>query len=163
MTPPPADKAQLAERLIAAFRDAGNVDSAFETLAAARLGINPTDMRCINSIENAGGLSPGALGRELGITSGAVTGVVDRLEKAGFARRIADPADRRRVTIEVTPEFYKQAEPIWGPLAADWQGDLLDRFNKADLERIIEFLEQSGKIGRRHLARLSDETVSPRC
>src|SRR5262245_29773235 len=94
-------KKQLIEELISAFRDGGNQDTAFENLAAERLGVNRTDLHCLNAIENAGGLTAGELGAAAGLTSGAVTGVVDRLEAAGFARRVPDPADRRRVKVEV--------------------------------------------------------------
>jgi len=147
----PPSKQDLIGRLIGAFRDAGNVDGAFEEVAAARLGIGAGDLRCLNAIENAGGLTAGELSREVGVTSGAVTGAIDRLEKAGFARRVADPADRRRVRIEVTPEFRARAEKIWGPVAADWQRELASRFTAAELQTAIEFLETTTEIGRRHL------------
>ncbi len=153
-SPPRTSKKDLIERLIGAYRAAGNQDLAIENRAAERLGVNPTDLHCLNAIENAGGLSAGQLAREVGITSGAVTGAVDRLEGAGYARRVPDPGDRRRVTIEVTPEFYARAEAIWGPLAADWQKQLAARFTAAELARIVEFLELSGEVGRRHLERL---------
>ncbi len=148
----PASKQELIGHLIAAFRDAGNLDGAFEEVAASRLGIGAGDLRCLNAIENAGGLTAGELSREVGVTSGAVTGSVDRLEAAGFARRVADPADRRRVRIEVTPEFRARAEKIWGPVAADWQRELASRFTAAELQTAIEFLETTTEIGRRHLA-----------
>lgn len=147
----PAPKQELISHLIAAFRDAGNLDGAFEEAAAARLGIGTGDLRCLNAIENAGGLTAGELSREVGVTSGAVTGSVDRLEAAGFARRVADPADRRRVRIEVTPKFRDRAAGIWGPVAADWQRELAARFTAAELETAIEFLEVTNAIGRRHL------------
>lgn len=147
----PMPKQELIGRLIAAFRDAGNLDGAFEDAAAARLGIGAGDLRCLNAIENAGGLTAGELSREVGVTSGAVTGAIDRLEAAGFARRVADPADRRRVRIEVTPEFRARAEEIWGPVAADWQRGLAGRFTAAELQTAIEFLELTNEIGRKHL------------
>src|SRR5262245_29033631 len=106
-------KAQLIDGLIAAFRAAGNQDSAYDNLAAKRLGVNRTDLHCLNTIENAGGLTAGQLATEVGLTTGAVTGVVDRLERAGLARRVADPGDRRRVKVEVTPAFYERAREIW--------------------------------------------------
>src|SRR6476469_9035610 len=109
-------KRDLIEGLIAAFRASGNQDSAFDNLAADRLGVNRTDLHCLKAIENAGGLTAGELATEVGLTSGAVTGVIDRLERATFARRVPDPADRRRVKVEVTPEFYARAERIWAPL-----------------------------------------------
>jgi DNA-binding MarR family transcriptional regulator len=147
----PAPKQELIGRLIGAFRDAGSLDGAFEEAAAARLGIGAGDLRCLNAIENAGGLTAGELARAVGVTTGAVTGAIDRLEKAGYARRVADPADRRRVRIEVTPEFRARAEKIWGPVAADWHRELADRFTAAELQTAIDFLELTNEIGRRHL------------
>lgn len=149
-------KQQLIEELISAFRDGGNQDTAFENLAAERLGVNRTDLHCLNAIENAGGLTAGQLGEAAGLTSGAVTGVVDRLEGAGFARRVPDPTDRRRVKVEVTEEFYARAKEIWGPLAAEWETTLASRFTAAELARITEFLRLANEVGRRHLDRLAD-------
>src|ERR1700743_2340076 len=97
-----SSKQEAIVRLIAAFRDAGNQDAAFEELAARRLGIGAVDMRCLNVVENAGGVTAGELARAVGVTSGAVTGALDRLELAGYARRAPDPGDRRRVRVEVT-------------------------------------------------------------
>jgi DNA-binding MarR family transcriptional regulator len=160
MSSPRSKKQGLVEQLIAAFRDSGNQDAAFDSLAAERLGINQTDLHCLNAIENAGGLTAGQLAAAVGVTTGAVTGVVDRLERAGFARRVADPEDRRRVKIEVTPEFYARAAEIWGPLAAEWEKALGSQFTAAELARIVDFLELSTEIGKRHLERLG-ETPEP--
>ncbi|HEY5708701.1 MAG TPA: MarR family transcriptional regulator [Solirubrobacterales bacterium] len=148
-------KQQLIEELITAFRASGNQDSAFENLAADRLGVNRTDLHCLNAIENAGGLSAGELATEVGLTTGAVTGVVDRLERVGFARRVPDLADRRRVKVEVTPEFYARAKRIWAPLAAEWEASLASRFTAAELARITEFLRLTNEVGKRHLDRLA--------
>jgi DNA-binding MarR family transcriptional regulator len=150
-------KKQLIEALIAAFRASGNQDSAFENLAADRLGVNRTDLHCLNAIENAGGLTAGELAAEAGLTSGAVTGVIDRLERANFARRVPDPGDRRRVKVEVTPEFYARAEQIWGPLAAEWEASLANHFTAAELTRITEFLRLTNEVGKRHLNRLAED------
>jgi DNA-binding MarR family transcriptional regulator len=150
-------KRELVDQLITEFRTSGNQDSAFDNLAAARLGVNRTDLHCLNAIENAGGLTAGQLAAEVGLTTGAVTGVIDRLEKAGFARRVGDPRDRRRVKVEVTPEFYARADRIWGPLKSDWESALATRFTAAELERVIEFLRATNAIGRRHLDRLTEQ------
>lgn len=148
-------KSELVADLITAFRASGNQDNAFENLAAERLGVNRTDLHCLNAIENAGGLTAGELAAAAGLTSGAVTGVVDRLERAGYARRVPDPADRRRVKLEVTAEFYARAADIWGPLAAEWRESLAKRFTAAELERITEFLRLTNDVGRRHLDRIA--------
>ena len=147
-------KQKLVDELIREFRVSGNQDDAFDSLAADRLGVSLTDLRCLNIIENAGGLSAGDLANQSGLTGGAITGVIDRLERAGFARRVFNPADRRRVRVEVTPAFYRSAERIWGPLAADWHATLSKAFTTEELERIMEFLRATNQVGRRHLDRL---------
>jgi DNA-binding MarR family transcriptional regulator len=147
-------KKELIEELISEFRDAGNQDSAFDNLAGERLGLNRTDLHAINIIENSGGLTAGELAKQAGLTTGAVTGVIDRLEHAGYARRVPDPADRRRVKLEVTPKFSARADRIWGPVAADWASRLAERFTAEELKRVIEFLRTSGELSREHVERL---------
>jgi DNA-binding MarR family transcriptional regulator len=148
-------KRELVDELIREFRVSGNQDAAFDNLAAELLGVNETDLHCLNIIENSGGLSAGELAAQSGLTAGAVTGVIDRLERAGFARRVRDPTDRRRVNIEVTSAFYEHADRIWGPMAADWQSTLGKRFTAEELQRIADFLRATAEIGRRQLDRLS--------
>jgi DNA-binding MarR family transcriptional regulator len=152
--PVPRSKRELVHELVREFRASGNQDKAFDSLAAERIGINETDLHCLNIIENSSGLSAGELAAQSGLTPGAVTGVIDRLETAGFARRVPDPADRRRVKVEVTPTFYDVANHIWGPMAADWQSTLAKRFTAGELERITDFLRTTNELGRRHLDRL---------
>src|ERR671924_218613 len=147
-------KKELIGELVSEFRISGNQDGAFDNLAAELLGVNGTDLHCLNAIENAGGLTAGELARETGLTSGAVTGVIDRLERAGFARRVSDPGDRRRVKLEVTPKFYARADKIWGPMAADWESSLSRRFTSEQLEEIIEFLRATNEVGRKHMERV---------
>jgi DNA-binding MarR family transcriptional regulator len=154
MSPDRRQKRDLIAELISEFRVAGNQDSAFDNLAAERLGLNGTDLHCINIIENADALTAGELAAQAGLTTGAVTGVVDRLEHAGYARRVPDPTDRRRVKLEVTPKFYARADKIWGPVAADWASRLSGRFTAEELERVIDFLRTTNELSREHLERL---------
>jgi DNA-binding MarR family transcriptional regulator len=154
MSPGRTHKKELIWELISEFRIATNQDSAFDNLAAERIGLNRTDLHCINIVENSGGLTAGALAAEAGLTTGAVTGVIDRLERAGYARRVPDPADRRRVKLEVTPKWYARAEKIWGPVASDWATRLGGRFSAEELERVIEFFRTSNELSRVHLDRL---------
>src|SRR5882762_8719381 len=97
------------DELVDAFRVSGNQDRAFDNLAAQRLGVNLTDLHCLNVIERRGSVTAGELAADAGLTSGAITGVVDRLERAGYARRERDPDDRRRVGVAVTPAFHAAA------------------------------------------------------
>jgi DNA-binding MarR family transcriptional regulator len=151
---PRRSKRELIEDVIREFRVSGNQDDAFDSLAAERLGVSETDLHCLNIIENSGGLTAGELANQAGLTGGAVTGVIDRLERVGYARRVPDPADRRRVRVEVTPAFYISAERIWGPMAADWQSTLAKRFTTDELELIAAFLRMTNDLGRQNLDRL---------
>jgi DNA-binding MarR family transcriptional regulator len=148
-------KQRLIDLVVSEFRASGNQDDAFDNLAAARLGISRTDLHCLNEIENTGGLTAGQLAAASGLTTGAVTGVIDRLERAGFARRRPDPNDRRRVMVEVTPEFYAQAGELWEPVKADWDATMATNFTVAELKRIAEFLRLTTEIAGRHVERLS--------
>ena len=148
-------KRNLVDELIREFRVSGNLDKTFDNLAAERLGVNETDLHCLNIIENSGGLTAGELAAAAGLTNGAITGVLDRLERTGFARRVADPADRRLVKVKVTAAFYKRADRIWGPMAADWHSTLARRFTTNELELIADFLDATVEVGRRQLERLA--------
>jgi DNA-binding MarR family transcriptional regulator len=156
MSPGQPRKSKLVEELVSEFRVATNQDAAFDNVAARRLGVNETDLHCLNLIENSGGLTAGELARDAGLTTGAVTGVIDRLERVGYARRVPDPHDRRRVKLEVTPRFYARADKIWGPVAKEWAKTLGDRFTAEELQRIIEFLRATTELGRAHLDRISE-------
>lgn len=147
--------------LISAFRVSGNLDRAFDNRAAEALGVNLTDLHALNIVENRGGLTAGALAAEAGLTTGAVTGIVDRLERAGYARRVPEPADRRRVKIEVTDHFYARADEVWHPLAAEWHAELARRFTADQLDVISEFLDATNDLTRRHVERLTKVSPSP--
>lgn len=150
-----SNKSEKIGELIREFRVSGNLDDAFDNLAAQRLGVNETDLHCLNIIENAGGVTAGELAAESGLTTGAVTGVIDRLERKGFARRVSDPSDRRRVKVEVTRAFYARADKIWGPVAADW-ASALERFSGEQLDSFDQFLRTTNEVTRRHLDRLRE-------
>src|SRR6516164_4937710 len=90
--------ARVAGSLRALSTDIDRLDQA----AADRYGLNRTDMRALDIVGRAGPLTPTALAQLLGFTTGGVTTVLDRLERAGYIRRQADAADRRRLVVETT-------------------------------------------------------------
>jgi DNA-binding MarR family transcriptional regulator len=151
-------KEQTIGRLIAAYRASTSQEAAFDGLAAAALGIGQTDLRCLDLIQSRGGLTAGELAVAAGLTTGAVTGIVDRLEKAGLARRVRDDADRRKVNLEVTDRHYAQTAAIWGPLMEDWQQTFAARFSAAELATVIAFLETATTLAARHGERLREST-----
>jgi DNA-binding MarR family transcriptional regulator len=116
--------------------------------------VSDTDLHCLNIIENSGGLTAGELATHSGLSTGAVTGVIDRLESVGFARRVPDAADRRRVKVEVTSAFYVRAELIWAPVAAAWHAALVRHFTAEELERVTDFLRLTNELSACQLDRL---------
>src|ERR671924_373620 len=97
------DREAVQEEFSAAIRAYQTSNDNWDQAMSDHYGINRTDARCIDLIDQAGGMTAGELARAAGLTTGAVTAVIDRLERAGLARRVRDEGDRRRVRIEVTP------------------------------------------------------------
>jgi DNA-binding MarR family transcriptional regulator len=147
-------KQELIARLISAYRANTSQEGAFDALAAAKLGISPSDLRCLDLVQASGGMTAGELARASGLTTGAVTAVIDRLEQAGFVRRLRDESDRRKVNIEVTPRHYEEAGKVWAPLMEDWQKTLAARFTAEELRTITEFLRSATELGERHANRI---------
>src|SRR5262249_46340906 len=108
-----AERAELLAALVGEFRQLSAATIMFHQAVADRLGMNVTDHKCADILERNGPMTAGELAERTGLTTGAITGVIDRLEKAGFARRAEDPGDRRRVIIE--PNRAKMQRVI-GPL-----------------------------------------------
>jgi DNA-binding MarR family transcriptional regulator len=150
-------KQAKVDALVEAFRISGNQDRAFDNLAAQRLGVNLTDLDCVSIVQRRGGLTAGELATAAGLTSGAVTGVIDRLERAGYVRRARDPHDRRKVSVGVTPAFLAAAATIWGPVKADWDTLLTSRFTSEQLDVVVDFLTATSELTGRHTQRLTDE------
>ena len=146
-------KQQLIGELGEQFRISGIQDIAFDDATAQRLGINRTDLNCIDIIERHGGVTAGELAAEAGLTTGAVTAVIDRLERAGYARRVRDDDDRRRVTVEVTPELEHLAGTLYGPMMEEWQA-MMNRATTEQLQLMVDFMREANEVKPRHIERL---------
>src|SRR5262245_3482377 len=106
-----AKRQELLQALHMGFRQMSAGAVMFHQAIADRLGLHVTDHKCADLMARNGSMTAGALANLTGLTTGAITGVVDRLEGAGLARRVPDPGDRRRVVIEMVPHS-KQATAL---------------------------------------------------
>ncbi len=104
------------------------------------MGVHLTDQECIDLLDWTGPLAAGAIGTHLGLSSGAVTGLIDRLEAAGWVRRERDPQDRRRVVVHLSAERGGVLWPVYQPLA-EAIDTYRDRLDARDLRIVVEFLE----------------------
>jgi DNA-binding MarR family transcriptional regulator len=135
------------------FRAYQTSNDNFDQAIADHLGMDRTAMRCVDLIDQAGGMTAGELARAAGLTTGAVTAVVDRLERAGLARRVADPTDRRRVRIEATPKLWELTGPLMMPFIDESQA-ILDDYSTEELERFSDFLQRVIDVQAKHIERI---------
>src|SRR5580700_8824106 len=101
MSRPSKKRLELTGALNLAMREASGLGVLFSQEVARRLGIASTDLECLDYL-GRGPIAAGELAELTGLTTGAITGVIDRLERAGLARRSRDVADRRKVLVEAT-------------------------------------------------------------
>jgi DNA-binding MarR family transcriptional regulator len=151
---PRESKQELIQAVVYEARASQAADGAFDVAANAKLGINDTDGRALSIIDNEGGsLTAGHLAELMGLTTAAVTAVLDRLERAGYARRVRDDADRRRVIVELTPEIRKRGEKIWGPFGEEINRELA-RLSADELRAVIQFFRRAKHVSERHVERI---------
>jgi len=149
-------KTELIGQLFEAVRANQLATDKMDGTAARTMGVNRTDMRALDIVERLGPISAGRISLDAGLTSGAVTAVIDRLVDKGYVRRVPDPGDRRRVLIEKTEKLDKISKRLYGPLAErslPW----LDKFSNAELEAIVRFLKLGTDLVERRVAELIEE------
>ena len=161
---PAADRrAALLEQVMHEARRGGSIGTLHNRAAADLVGMNQTDWDCLDVLDWTGPITAGDLAKRVGLTSGAITGVLDRLEKAGLARRVADPGDRRRVIVELTvdptspPTDERQAalHESFGQLAAEMVR-VSEEFDADQLEAILRWLKAGNDAVERSTARMRE-------
>jgi DNA-binding MarR family transcriptional regulator len=149
-------KAQAALRLTTALRVASAQGLLVSQAVAAKVGLNTTDLECLDIIQTGDLVSAGEIARKTGLTTGAVTTLLDRLEKAGYVKRQADPNDRRRVLIVIQPERLEPLAEIYAPLQAAMEA-LYRNYSEADLLTIADFTERAAAVSSDFVRSLSDD------
>ncbi len=155
-----AERDEIAERILGPLaRRNSTATVLFHHAVAERLGLGPTDHKCLDLILEHQAVTGRDLSAMTGLTSGAVTGVVNRLERAGYIRREPDPGDGRRQLLRPVPERLGEAERLFTGLAAS-AARVLDGFDAAQLEAIATFLARSTDFAREQAAMLRAEALS---
>ena len=126
---------------------------------ATALGIGRTDLRAMELISRGGPRTAGELAADLGLTTGAVTALVDRMEKTGLLRRVRSTADRRQVHVELTANARRLEASVFGPLARE-SAKAIGRFSGPERAVIVDFLHRAKEISDR--ARVSLVKPKPR-
>jgi DNA-binding MarR family transcriptional regulator len=132
----------------------------FNQAVADRLGMNPTDLQCLNILSETGPVAAGRLAQETGLTTGAVTGVIDRLERAGYAWRERDPNDKRRVIVHPLPDRARgEIGPLYASIGRSF-AKMCSRYDEGELALILDFVTRSHSLNREETARLRGRTPS---
>jgi DNA-binding MarR family transcriptional regulator len=116
----------------------------FHQAIADRIEISATDLKCYSILRQTGPITAGELAERTGLTTGAITGVVDRLEQADLARRARDPNDRRRVVLELLhdPKREREIGALYLPLGQKIT-ELVAQYSAAERATILDFLTKA--------------------
>ena len=143
------------DRLNRLIRDLSTETVLLHQAIADRLGLNPTDHKALGFLVDAGRpITAGQLAVEMGLTTGAITGIVDRLERAGFVRRKRDGGDRRQVILEVIMDkVRREVFPLFEQLGQHMSA-LAASYSPRDLATITDFVERGVAMSREYRAKL---------
>ena len=125
--------------------------SDFDEGLAKKLKLSRTDMRCLELIGRLGPLTAGRLAEESGLTTGAVTFILDRLEEAGMVTRRRDTEDRRRVWVEIVPEAQERLQGLHQPVAEEMR-QVAQRFKADELAVVRDFMREAKEVFQRQVA-----------
>jgi DNA-binding MarR family transcriptional regulator len=131
-------KRELIHEVIAAIRASQTATDAFDHAVADYVGLDRTAYRCLDILDQEGPMTAGRLAERAQLSPGAMTALLDRLERRGLARRTRDTKDRRRVLVEVTPELRQMAAQLYG--TPDEGADALAAYTNEQLEFLVGFL-----------------------
>jgi DNA-binding MarR family transcriptional regulator len=152
-----AERQRLETEFLLALRRAGSIMQLLGQMSAERIGINVTDLNCLNIVALTGAMTAGDLARATGLTTASITGVLDRLEEGGFVRRERDPHDRRRVIVKLNAgPGLREIGPTFGPLLKAWRATAAG-YSDDELRLLLEFQRRFEEIVREQLARLRGE------
>ena len=140
----PKARAALLQELEEAMRRSSAQGVVFGQAVANVAGISGSDLECLDFLNLEGRVTAGRLAEVTGLTTGAITGVVDRLEKAGFVRRERDAADRRKVFIVTVPENIAKVGRFYVPMQASMQ-KLWGTYSDAELQLLLRFASEGYK------------------
>jgi DNA-binding MarR family transcriptional regulator len=153
------ERAELIATFLARMRRASSLLQLMGQAAADRIGINATDLNCLNLLSFSGQMTAGQLAKATGLTTASITGVIDRLEEAGFVRRERDAADRRKVVGRLfTDRAIRDVAQVFLPMLRTLK-QVTERYSDDELRLIVEFYGQLERVLRDQIAALRARDV----
>src|SRR3954447_23088598 len=146
---------ELHERMTTVFRTYQRAVDALDELATGLMGVNRTDARVLDLLEQNGRMTAGDIAAGAGITTGAVSGVIDRLERAGYARRVRDEEDRRKVMVEPTDELFEQTRRLYFRMPPKGEKRMAE-YSDDEMRLVIDILRKVTSITEEHATDLRE-------
>ncbi len=140
-------RSEYIEQINEQVRDNGNTNVLLVHAIAQHLGLSAAEFECCSLIQEQGPFTAGELARRCRISTGGMTGMIDRLERKGFVRREADPHDRRRVlvfAVENEDSLYKVRE-LYDPLQLAFD-EILTGYSDKEIEFIYTFMSRINQM-----------------
>lgn len=148
-------KDELKQQVIIGAREYGIGSVLFRHMVGEKLGVNVTDMECLGLIFLKGLATPTELGRYAGLSSGATTAMLDRLEKSGLIERRPNPNDRRSTLIVIVQAMAAKIGPLFASLR-EAQDTILSSYSEIELEVLADFFRRSVIMWEEERKKLSD-------
>jgi DNA-binding MarR family transcriptional regulator len=151
-------KGELIAELRREIRAAQSAVAAVDHAVAERLGVNATDHRCLDVLDQRGPMTAGAVAEALGLSRSAVTTVLDRLEQRRYVRRLQNPDDRRQVVVALTPLLRRRARQLYGD--GSEVVAFLGRYSIDDLALLRDFLRSDREHNEDRARRLAGRVTT---
>jgi DNA-binding MarR family transcriptional regulator len=145
LSSPLPQRTELINALYQAGRELSTTTVLFQSVVAEQIGLNATEWKCLDILELRGPLMAGELAELTGLTTGAITGLIDRLEQGGFVRRERDPHDRRKVIVQPIGEHKQGVTQIFDSLMQRY-AELFEAYNDQELAFILDYLIRSNGV-----------------
>lgn len=150
-----ASQVLAMKRLSLAMRRMGTASALHSQSIAKRIGLSPVDLECLDMIYLEGPVTAGQIMQHTKLTSGAVTGLIDRLEKKGYVERFAGASDRRKVFVRIVPEKIEPIQQLYAPISASTTAHM-SQHSADDLNLIAAYMEQAIDILQARTKQLDD-------
>ena len=144
---------KLLAEVDAESRRHGAANVLFHNAMAAKIGVSPSDLRCLSILDAMGPMSAGELAQASGLSPAAITNLLDRLEAAELVVRDRDPRDRRRLVVSASPQARERIAPFYASMTRSWQ-QVLAGFDEDELGVVLRFLQDSGDMLRQEMDKL---------
>jgi DNA-binding MarR family transcriptional regulator len=153
-------RSDLAQQLRSEIVGYFGAASEFDARVAKKFKLSRTDMRCLDLLGHRGPMTAGQLSDESGLSTGAVTFLLDRLEEAGMVTRRRDTEDRRRIWVELVPSAQKRLDREQQPIVEEMRA-VAQRFKAEELAIVRDFMREAKEVFQRQISGAAHQEKSP--